>query len=235
MKGQFIMIDGIDGSGKGVILEVVKDHYENVFDLRDYTKENNSFPNVSEINHEVIISAEPTNLYVGAAIRNELLRGEHKYSGLTTAHAFALDREILYNRLIIPALKAGKTIIQERGVVSSLVYQPVQLEQLTLRDLMKISGNTLSIRNAPDFLIIVKADPDVIAARLKKDAKGIFDSLFFQRKIEERFESEWLKQIFERFGTKVLYLDGNCALSELKEQALKLFKDYIMEGQKTLE
>ena len=107
--------------------------------------------------------------------------------------------------------------------------------RLTLRDIMHIPGNTLAIKNAPDFLIIVKSDPDVIASRLKKDDKGIFDNLFFQRKIEERFESEWLKQIFERFGTKVLYIDGNCSISELRERALKLFKDYIMEGQKTLE
>ena len=235
MKGKFVMIDGIDGSGKGVILDVIKDHYERVFDLRKYAKENHSFPKIGEINHDVIISAEPTHIYVGAAIREELLKGEYKYSGITTAHAFALDREILYNSFIIPALKAGKTIIQERGIVSSLVYQPVQLEKLTLRDIMHIPGNTLAIKNAPDFLIIVKSDPDVIASRLKKDDKGIFDNLFFQRKIEERFESEWLKQIFERFGTKVLYIDGNCSISELRERALKLFKDYIMEGQKTLE
>lgn len=235
MKGKFIIIDGIDGSGKGVILDVVKDNYGHIFDLRKHTKENKAFPKIEEINQDVIISAEPTNLYVGAAIRNEILRGEHKYSGLTTAHAFALDREILYNRFIIPALKAGKTIIQERGIVSSLVYQPVQHEKLTLRDLINIPGNKLAIKNAPNFVIIVKANPDIIAARVKKDEKGIFDNLFFQRKIEARFESEWLKQVFERFGSKVLYLDGNCSLSELKERALKLFRDYVMEGQKTLD
>jgi dTMP kinase len=234
MKGKFIMIDGIDGSGKGVILEAIKENFEHIFDLRQYTKENNSFPDIADIKQEIIISAEPTNLYVGAAIRNELLRGEHKYSGLTTAHAFALDREILYNCFIIPALKAGKTIIQERGIVSSLVYQPIQLEKLSLRDLMNIPGNTLAIKNAPSFLIIVKANPEVIASRIHKDQKGIFDNLFFQRKVEERFESEWLKQVFERFGSKVLYVDGDCSKLELRERALKLFNDYVLEGQKTL-
>jgi thymidylate kinase len=70
---------------------------------------------------------------------------------MTTAHAFALDRQILYNKFILPALKAGKTIIQERGVVSSLVYQPIQMENLTLRDLLNIDGNNIAIRNAPNF------------------------------------------------------------------------------------
>jgi thymidylate kinase len=234
MKGKFVMIDGIIGAGKGVIIETLKQHYEHVFDLREYTKEHKTFPIVEEINQETIISSEPSYLYVGAAIREELLIGESKYSGLTTAYAFALDREILYNRFIIPALKLGKTIIQERGVVSSLVYQPVQLEQLSLRDLMNIPGNRLAIKNAPSYLIIVKVNPEVIASRIKRP-HNIFDNLFFQRKIEERFESEWLKQVFERFGTKVLYLDGDCNITELKERALKLFRNYIMEGQKTLD
>lgn len=233
MKGTFIMIDGIDGAGKGVIIEEIKGLFKHVFDLREYTKEHKAFPRIEDIKQDVIISSEPSYLYVGAAIRDELLRGQHKYSGLTTAHAFALDREILYNSFTIPALKAGKTIIQERGVISTLVYQPVQLEQLSLRDIISIPGNMLAIKNAPNYVMIVKANPDVIASRLKKD--NIFDNLFFQRKIEERFESEWLRQVFERFGSKVLYLDGNCSISELKERAVKLFKDCVLEGQKSLE
>ena len=233
MKGNFVMIDGIDGSGKGVILDTVKENFK-TFDLREFIKENRRFPKVSEINEEIVISSEPSNLYVGDAIREELLRGEHKYSGTTAAYAFALDREILYNNFIIPARKAGKTIIQERGVISSLVYQPVQQEQLSLRDLINIPGNRLAIKNAPDFLIIVKVTPEIVASRSRKNDYSIFDSLFFQRKVEERFESEWLKQIFERFGCKVLYLDGNCSISELKQKALNLIKNYCLEGQQTL-
>jgi len=227
MKGKFIIVDGIDGSGKGEILSVVKKEYAPVFDLVEYTKEHNKFPEIEQIKKQIIISAEPTHLYVGAGLREEVLKGTHKYSATTTAHAFALDRQILYNSFIIPALKAGKTIIQERGIATSLVYQPVQLEKLTLRDLIHIQGNSIAIKNAPDFLVIVKANPDIIARRIKKEVKGIFDSLFFQRKIEERFESEWLRKVFERFNTKVEYLDGDCSLLELKERALKLFEEIL--------
>jgi dTMP kinase len=233
MVGKFVIIEGIDGSGKGVVLEAIQNAYP-CFDLREYMKENRKFPKLDEIKPDIIISSEPTYVLVGEAIREELLRGEHKYSGMATAQAFSLDREILYNNFIIPARKAGKTVIQERGIVSSLVYQPIQLEQLSLRDLMNMPGNRLAIRNAPDFLIIIKANPDVIAARQKKNSHGIFDNLFFQRKIEERFESEWLKQIFSRFGTRILYLDGNCTIPELKEQALKVIKAYVLEGQQML-
>ena len=234
MKGKFIIIDGIDGSGKGVILESIKEDIKDFFDLTDYTKENMNFPKIEEIKQKIIISSEPTNLYVGAAIRDEILKGKNSYAALTTAYAFALDRQILYNNIIIPARKLGKTIIQERGIVSSLVYQPIQHEKITLRELINIEGNSLAIKNAPDFIIIVKADPQVIATRIIKEQKGIFDNLFFQRRIEERFESDWLKKVFERFGTRVLYLDANCSMGELRERALKLFKDYCLEGQKTL-
>ena len=32
MKGKFVMIDGIDGSGKGVILEAINEYYDHIFE-----------------------------------------------------------------------------------------------------------------------------------------------------------------------------------------------------------
>ena len=60
MKGKFVMIDGIDGSGKGVILGAIKDQYEQVYDLREYTKENNSFPRIDEIKQEISAIKSPS-------------------------------------------------------------------------------------------------------------------------------------------------------------------------------
>ena len=228
--GHFVMVDGIEGAGKHVVMEEAASLFKHIFDLRAYTKEKGAFRAIEEIRQDVVFSVEPTFTTVGKAIREEMLKSDYKYSSLSTAHAFALDREILYHRMIIPLRKLGKTIIQERGIVSSLVYQPIQLEQLTLRDIMNIQGNRIAIRNAPDFLIILKADPEKVSNHSKK----AFDSLFFARKIEERFESDWLRQLFERFGTKVKYLDGNVPPAVLREEAKRLFAETVLGGQATL-
>jgi thymidylate kinase len=210
------MFDGLDGSGKGTLVNALKEYYEDknkkVFDLREYWKENNDIPDITQLQEfDIIISSEPTHSMIGKVIREEIIsKNARKYSGLSTAHAFALDREILYKKVIIPALRAGKTIIQERGVITSLVYQPVQLERITLRDIIYLPGNMLALKNTPDFLIITTVSPATVMKRLeareKKD-NAIFEERMFQRKIDERYRSEWLRKIFEKQGTKVIYFD----------------------------
>ncbi len=236
MKGFFIMIDGLDGSGKGTVASGLKQYFESknkkVFDLREYAKEKHEIPELTEINdYDVIISAEPTYAYIGKAIRDEIIRDNgRKYLALSTAQAFSLDREILYRKLIIPALEAGKIIIQERGVITSAVYQPVQLEKITLMDILNLPGNKLALKYSPNLLIITQVDPLVVIQRLKarteKKDNAIFETLDFQRKIEERYQSPWLKQLFESKGSKVVYLNTNAPTTEedTKKKAIEIIE-----------
>ncbi|MBS3137840.1 deoxynucleoside kinase [Candidatus Woesearchaeota archaeon] len=238
MKGTFIMIDGLDGSGKGTVATALREYLlsqnKKVFDMREYWKETNNIPEFEEIkDSDIIISSEPTFSMIGKVIREEIIRDNgRKYSGLTTAHAFSLDREILYRKLIIPALEAGKTVIQERGVITSLVYQPIQLEKITLMDILNLPGNKLTLKYAPTLLVITKVDPLVVIQRLKqrqdKKDHAIFETLDFQRKLAERYESTWLKQLFESKGSKVVYLDTNApaTVEDTREKAVNLFKTF---------
>src|SRR3989344_3024437 len=112
MKHRFVMVDGLDGSGKGTIVDGLAEWAEKkamkILDIRSYCSEKNDFPSDAEINDaEVLISCEPTFCYVGKAIRDELVRANgRQYSAWSLAQAFSLDREILYRRVIIPAVKA---------------------------------------------------------------------------------------------------------------------------------
>jgi dTMP kinase len=239
-KGFFIMIDGLDGSGKGTVINALKEFLENnnkkVFDLREHWKKYNEIPELEEIEkYDVICSSEPTFSGVGKVIREEIIRSnKRQYSGITTAYAFALDREILYKKLLIPAKKAGKIIIQERGITTSLVYQPVQNEKIVLNDIINLPGNQLAIKNSPDILIIVKVEPETVIERLSKREKkdhAIFENLMFQKKVQARFESDWLKKLFSHYKSKIIYLDTNppSTVEDTKEKIIKIWKDHIKE------
>lgn len=216
MKGTLIMVDGLDGSGKGTIVTALKEYFEQknkaVFDLREFWQMKNEIPTAEMLaDYEVIISSEPTHSMIGKVIREEIIQDNgREYSGLSTAHAFSLDREILYKKLIVPALQLGKIVIQERGVITSLVYQPVQHEKLSLMDIINLPGNKLALKFAPQLLIITTIEPEISMKRLgdrhKKD-NAIFEKIVFQRKIAERYQSDWLKKLFETHGSKVVYLD----------------------------
>lgn len=237
MRNRFVMVDGLDGSGKGVIVNALARWAEGkglkVLDLKEYCTENKTLPEPEEITEfDAIRSDEPTYSFVGLGIRDEMIKDNNrKYSALSVAHAFALDREILYRRVIIPAMKAGKYIFQERGVTSSLVYQPVQ-ERLQLSELMKLPGNRLALENAPGLLIITKIEPETVIRRLQGRSKrddSIFENLTFQRKLEERYSSEWLRNLFERFGSKVTYLntDDPRTVEDTKVEAVRVWEEFV--------
>ena len=236
MHKRFVMVDGLDGSGKGVIVNALRKWAEEkqlkILDLNEYCKENNRLPEPEEITgFDVIISCEMTHCWIGCALREEIVRDNKRdYSIISTAHAFSLDREILYKRVIIPALKQGKYVFQERGVISSIVYQPVQ-GNISLTEIMRLPGNRLALQNSPGLLIISMVAPETVMQRLsqrEKRDRAIFEKINFQRKLEQRYNSQWLKNLFENHGSKVVYLDTNFPKTseETEKEAIKIWNNF---------
>jgi len=235
-KGFFIIIDGLDGSGKSLIVNGIAEHLKaqgkKVFELKEFWKTSHLLPEPGELNeYDVIISAEPTYSMVGVAIREEIIRNNDRtYSALATATAFSLDRLVLYKRLVIPLLEKGKTIIQDRSVTTSIVYQPIQAEPLSLGKVLGLEGNKLALEHRPDLLIITDVKAEVCAQRLsarddKKD-NAIFENLTFQKKAYKRFKSKWFRKLFEEKGSKVVYLDADKPKQEVVNDAVKLYEEF---------
>lgn len=237
MQGKLIIVDGIDGSGKGVVVQTLAEWAEKkklrVLNLKDYCRKFHTFPEIDTIKkYDVLISCEPTYALVGKALREEIIRDNTRlYSALSTAMAFALDREILYRRVIIPAMAEGKIIFQERGVTTSLIYQPVQAEPLGLQKIMSLHGNALTLRYRPHLLIITKLQPEVAMQRLKqridKRDASIFEKLNFLRRVNRRFQSTWFRDLFAKKGTKVVYLDTGKTLRDTKQKTLQIWTKFL--------
>ena len=103
------MVDGLDGSGKGTVINTLKKHLEEkgkkVFDLREHCKQHTAFPEFKEIkDYDVIVSTEPTYSYIGKAIREEIVKeSERKYSEILEFKA-SLEKsleELLNEKVII--------------------------------------------------------------------------------------------------------------------------------------
>lgn len=238
MKGVFVMVDGLDNSGKGKVVEGLKEWALakglKILDLKDYALANNSFPEEDELKQfDVICSVEPSYAYIGKAIREEMIRaGNHRhYGAVSMMQAFSLDREILYKRVVMPALKQGKYVFQERGVITSVVYQPVQI-RIPLSEIIRLSGNSLALKNAPNLLLITDVAPEVVMERMKERIKrdrAIFEELSFQRKVALRYKSEWLRSLFERHKSKIVYIDNNPpkTIEELKQETKEIFNEFL--------
>lgn len=155
-KGHFISFEGIDGSGKSTQARLLADR------LRAQ-------------GYDVVLTREPGGSPGAEEIRSLVLQGDpDRWSAETELLLFTAARRDHLERLINPALAAGKTVICDRFADSTRMYQGLSRGDLratvdALHDLM--------IGREPDLTLLIDMDPAQGLAR----AKG-------RHGIEERFE-----------------------------------------------
>ena len=229
------MLDGIDGSGKSTVIETWKNFLSEqgnaIFDLKKYWQDTGRYPELSEMkSYDFIFSCEPTYVEVGKAIRTELIKNGTNYPPIAIAQAYSLDRLILYNKIIIPALAQEKCVIQDRGVSSSLAYQATQ--GLPLNEIASLPGNTLALQHRPDHFILTKISPQIIMERIKartdKQDDAIFERLDFQQKLYEQFNSSEYQKLFTDHGSKIHYLSAEQEIDIMKAEAIKLLRQILI-------
>jgi len=157
-RGIFVSFEGSEGSGKTTQISLLADALE-------------------EAGHDVIVTREPGGTEIGEEIRHLL---KHAYSGEamfpeTELLLFAASRAQLVREVIIPALEEGKTVLCDRFLDSTTVYQgaarkmsddPVQtINRFAVGELM------------PDLTIVVDVPAEVGLMRVKHRASDMPDRM----------------------------------------------------------
>jgi dTMP kinase len=140
MTGQealFVTIDGPGGSGKSTVVTLLAEE-------------------LTDRGLPVHVTSQPSPTPLGALIRE----GTDEYSGMALACLVAGDRHQQLAVEIRPALSAGKTVICDRYLPSSLVLQ--RMDDIGWDDILHLNQGV----DRPDLAVILNADPSVIAARL---------------------------------------------------------------------
>lgn len=225
----FIMIDGIDGSGKSTVLEAWKKQLSEegnaIFDLKNYWQTQKKYPTLDEIRaYDFIFSCEPTYAPVGELIRKELIKRGSNYSPMAVAEAYSLDRLILYTKIIVPLLKEGKCVIQDRGISSSLTYQ--NAAGLSFEEICALPGNKLALEYRPDFLVLTQVKPETamqrLAGRTDKKDNVIFEKINFQANLAKIYDSAGFNDIFLKHGAQISYLSAEEKIDIMEQEAKRL-------------
>ena len=102
--GVFVAFEGGDGVGKSTQIQLARDW-------------------VSSQGWQVVTTREPGGTALGDSLRELLLHAEEDVSPRAEALLFAADRAQHAAQVIIPAINAGKVVITDRFMASSVAYQ----------------------------------------------------------------------------------------------------------------
>jgi dTMP kinase len=234
-KGIFVMIDGIDGSGKSTIVRAWQEYLEGqgkrVFSIRDFWATHGTHPTPRDaMEYDIILSAEPTYVWIGSAIRQEMIQHGSSYSAHAVAQAYALDRLVLYKRFLLPMRDAGKIIIQDRGVSTSLCYQPIQGD-ITREAVAQIEGNAFALAHAPDVLFLTHIAPSDALVRLntrtEKQDNALFEQQAFLDAAHASFHSEPYQELFRVHGSHVVIIDTHTNETQMKQRAITALQAHL--------
>lgn len=185
MKGLFIVMEGPDGSGKTTQINL----------LEQYLK---------EAGYECLITREPGGTVIGEEVRELIINPEYKeMSPVTEMLLYAASRAQLVHEVIGPALEAGRIVISDRFVDSSIVYQGIA-RNLGISTVAAVNAPGIGIYRPDGIFFIDLSEAEGI--RRKKNQKKLDrmeqESIDFHHLVSEGYR----KVLAER--PEVIKIDG---------------------------
>ena len=205
-KGIFIVFEGIDGAGKTTQVDLLAQ-------------------NLASLGREVSLSAEPTTLATGKAIRCAL-SGEEKKSECEMAAMFVLDR-IAHNinsEIGIRALtERGIDVISDRYYYSSLAYQGTATDYEWVK---AMNINSPEIRR-PDLCIYLDLLPEESLERISRGRESfeIYENLEKLTAVRAKFLS--VVEDLRRDGESIYVVNAARAAEDIAKEIFEIVKKHI--------
>lgn len=206
MKGKFITIEGIDGSGKSTVIKYINNY-------------------LGKLGYDIILTREPGGTEISENIRKIIVN--KKIDIKTEALLFAASRREHVVNKIIPALKNNKIIISDRFLDSSIAYQ-VYGRGLKKEDILYI--NNFAIEGlTPDFTIYLDVDIDVASSRLSNRlVNNVLDNE--NKKFYNNVKKGYV-ELLKKYSNRICVVDANKDQECVKEIVIKKIQEKFKEWQ----
>jgi dTMP kinase len=205
MQPLFIVIEGLDGSGKTTQIDMLRDRLQGMGEA-------------------CYLTAEPTELPTGKLIRS-ILQHEIEADPKTVAALFAADRiEHLHHPSegLLYKLAEGYHVIASRYYFSSLAYQSEFVDPGWIASLNMLAKRTLPA----DITIFLDLEPEVSMQRI--EARGAATELF-ETKEKLAHVRESFHLAFQHFGEgeNIQIIDASEDPVSISEAIWSVIEDYI--------
>ena len=207
-KGKFIVFEGGEGSGKSTMIEKIY-----------------SFLTANNI--ECIKTREPGGIKISEQIRSVILDTNNcEMDSKTEALLYAAARRQHLVEKVIPALDAGKFVLCDRFVDSSLAYQGYA-RGIGIDAIYEINKFAIG-SNKPDISILFDIDPIEGLKRINKDPSREVNRLDeekieFHEKVREGYN-----KILEISDRKIVKIDASKTIDEVFDEVKSIIEDFII-------
>lgn len=203
----FITFEGPEGAGKTTILEKIKDKIQ--------------FEGI-----DVVATREPGGSVIAEKIREIILNKKHvEMDARTEALLYAAARSQHFTEKIQPALDAGKMVLCDRFIDSSLTYQGVG-RKLGIEAVYSINEFAIG-EQLPDITILFDIDPEVGLARINANKEREInrldvESLAFHKSVREAY-----LQLAEKYSDRIHVIDASLTIEEVVEEVWGILKSTL--------
>jgi len=190
-KAKYIAIEGIDGSGKTLISQLLSDSLK----IRSF---------------EVLQVREPYTKEI-----KKLLTENPNINPIVEAYLFATDRLILHSKIIAQELGKKDYIITDRSYIASLTYQVVR----GAPEEIVYSINMFAIK--PDIVYLLDVPVEVALKRLNEKKKKQLVHLEDEGMLDKLRERYLELAQTEEFRNKIIRIDATQAPSEVVKEIIR--------------
>lgn len=195
MKAYFITFEGPDGAGKTTVIAKLR-------------------PFFNKLHIQYLVTREPGGSSIAEQIRNVILNPDNQgMAASTEALLFAASRGQHVEDIILPALKAGKMVISDRYIDSSLAYQGVG-RGVGINNVQQI--NDLATRGLqPDLTIFLDLPPEkglkrIITKRSSKEDRLDKEKLEFHNLVYKGYQ-----QVIQAHGDRIKVVNADQDLAQV--------------------
>ena len=205
MKGKFITLEGIEGSGKSTSLEDIA----NTLDKKSI---------------DYVLTKEPGSGPLGNDLRSLLLNNDNKISSEVELLLMMADRKNHLDSLVIPNLNNGNWVISDRYLDSTYAYQGGgrKMDFALIDEL----SNSLNLP-APDLTILFDLPVEIALERAKQRAnldRFEKEPIDFHNRIRNIYKSR-----AEEDSKRIKIVDSSVSFQEVKDQVAYIISQFLNE------